>query len=304
MNLSKLPKYPLFRKLNLKDKYLLDNISTARKIVVADITFTNLYNWGTRSKCTQLSKLNDNLVIKTYDLVTNDFTVWLVGSRKLNSTIKLLLQDNEKVCILENTLKKINVNKFLIEEDFGNNEYVLTASSLLQRSGSKYRQFREDLIRFEKNFPGTSIKILNGNYRKSEMLKIISKVFEDWENYKSISKEVSKLEKIALFRMLKNESLYKIVLLTLSDDDKTLGFSVLEVINKNIIIGFAKASLLADGITSTMIKGTAEYANQHGYKYINLEQDLNIASLRKFKEKFNPQLFVRKFLVSLVKDLD
>lgn len=300
MDLISIPTYPIFRDISLKDRLFSNEVSSSRKIVVSELTFSSLYSWRNGEQRSQLSKLNGNLIIKSFDLVTREPNVWIIGKEKLNETIDLIVTDYKKISILEEAMDAIDTNKYSIEEDLGNNEYVYEVHKLVSKEGKYYRQFKSDLKNFLKNFEHPKIKMYsNRNKRKKkELYDIVYTVFDEWENYKSISKDISQIEKDALYRTLKHGDLYDIVLLVVYQGEKILGFAVLEIINDTIIVSFAKASLSADGITSTMVKIVAEYADNHNYKYLNLEQDLNIPNLRKFKLKFNPQLYIKKFVIS------
>lgn len=300
MDLFSLPTYPEFRDINLKDRTFSNQVSSSRKIVVSELTFSSLYSWRNNERRSQISQLNGNLIIKSFDLVTREPSVWIVGKENLNETIDLILKDYKKVSMLEESLQCIDVNEYSIEEDAGNNEYVYEIDKLVSKEGKYYRQFKSDLKSFLKNFDNPQIKIFNNRNKnkKRELYDIVYTVFAEWESYKSLSKEISQIEKDALARTLKHGNLYDIVLLVIYQEEKILGFAVLEIINDTIIVSFAKASVNADGITSTMVKLIAEYADNHNYRYLNLEQDLNIANLRKFKLKFNPQFYIRKYIVS------
>lgn len=300
MDLFGLPTYPEFRDINLKDRLFSNEVSSSRKVVVSELTFSSLYSWRNNEERSQISQLNNNLIIKSFDLVIREPNIWVIGKENLNQTISLILNDYKKVSVLEESLEFITSNEYVIEEDLGNNEYVYEVHKLISKEGKYYRQFKSDLKNFLKNFNNPKIRIYSNKNKKKkrELYDIVYTVFDEWEGYKSISKDISQIEKNALARTLKHGNLYDIVLLVVYQGEKILGFAVLEIINDTIIVSFAKSSVNADGITSTMIKLVAEYADNHNYKYLNLEQDLNIANLRKFKLKFNPQFYIRKFMIS------
>lgn len=300
MDLFNLPTYPAFRDINLKDRLFSNQVSSSRKIVVSELTFSSLYSWRNNEQRSQISQLNGNLLIRSFDLVTREPNIWVIGQGNLSTTIDVILSNNKKLSVLEESLEFIDTSKYVIEEDVGNNEYVYEVHKLVSKEGKYYRQFKSDLKNFLKNFDNPQIKIYSNKNKnkKRELYNIVYTVFDEWERYKSLSKDISQIEKDALSRTLKHGNLYDIVLLVVYQGEEILGFAVLEIINDTIIVSFAKASVNADGITSTMVKLVAEYADSHNYKYLNLEQDLNIANLRKFKLKFNPQFYIRKYTIS------
>ena len=92
-----LPLYPTFKKLELSDKEIFEE-HTKKFPPYSDYNFVSIWSYNTEDNVT-FSFLNDNLVMKLNDYITNEPFYTFLGTNKAEETINnlLILSDTENV---------------------------------------------------------------------------------------------------------------------------------------------------------------------------------------------------------------
>lgn len=296
-----LPEYPHFRPILLADKR--DYEEFLGEHFAGDLSFSNLFNWRINNDRTKISRLNNDLLINSCDLSENKQLTWIISHHNPNKTIKEILKFESPIVIPETLIESVNQSNYCITPDLNNFEYVVKVDDLLMHKGSNLRNFRIDLKKFEDKYDSTlDFVTTRMKWDKSKLYSEIEFLFEKWRKYKKIKKEISSSEKSALTRLLKHSNLYDLWLLKAvrKNDGHLISFGTIEIFPENniAIIGFLKTDYSFDGISSRMVLEIAGLCKSLGIEYINYEQDLGIASLRKFKQKLNPVKYIKKYLVS------
>ena len=127
-------------------------------------------------------------------------------------------------------------------------------------------------------------------------LLLFSKLWEDNKN-EDLSNEISALKKF-LFSEKKERCALFVILV----NDKIVGFSISEFIQGDYAIcHFCKC--LTDnekGIYEYLMKNNAIFLLQNKVKMLNYEQDLGLDNLKYAKNSYNPQFFLKKYIVSFI----
>ena len=90
-----IPNFPHFGQLSLEDKSEIEQI-TWQFPTYSDYNFVSLYSWDTQQK-TEVSKFDDNLIVKFLDYITNESFFSFIGTGDPENTIKnLTLYAREK----------------------------------------------------------------------------------------------------------------------------------------------------------------------------------------------------------------
>ena len=300
-----IPRFPEFKVLDLHDKEIIDSYN--RKYPrYSDFNFSDLWSYNV-DQDTELSILNDNLVVKMADYVDNKVILTFLGNNNSNDTVEELLKLVKRnpqyelglipeisICKLMN---KNNSNINIIPDEDGY-DYMFEVGDFLNLAGPANKAKRNLLTRFEKEYPKSSLEQLN--LLKEETIKDINILFYEWAENKGIKKlKIDKLtEYIALNQFIAIADRLRILAMGLYINNKMIGFSICEFIaNDYAIIHFEKANIKFKGVYQKLKLSTVESLKTYGVKKINYEQDLGLEGLRFAKNNMNPSNFNKKYKI-------
>ena len=160
-----LPKFPVFKKLELSDQIDIEKI-TSKYQPYSDFDFFSMWSWDVLGTY-RISELNGNLVVVLLDHFTNDPVYSFIGNNQSEKTIKQLFAFFEIIdnptpvmkLIPEISLQDVNFKKYLIEIDLNNYDYVYSTMELSTYEGSKFSGKRKLSNRFFKNHNNVELKL-------------------------------------------------------------------------------------------------------------------------------------------------
>lgn len=196
--------------------------------------------------------------------------------------------------LLTQKLQQTFAEQLSVCADRDNWEYVYKIADLVSLSGEKYRNQRKLSNQFLQN---NDYKLVPIDEENIEQVKIFQ---QEWLK-KSLS-EASGLEQetLAIDRVLDswqrlNDKIFGYILMA---ESKAVGYTIGEKQDKeHIIIHFEKALTEVRGAYPSINKLTLEKLSH--YQYVNREQDLGLAGLRRAKEEYNPIGFIKKYQLVL-----
>lgn len=298
-----LPLFPLFKKLELEDKIYI-NKEIEKFPPYSDFNFISLWSYNINNNI-EASTLHNNLVVKFSDYVSSELFYSFIGLNKLLETTSKLLRHAESERILPQLklIPEIIVNnnsilfdKFHIEEDRDNFDYIFHVNDIRTLNGPAYKNKRNKVKRFLKSY-NNNVKIID--LHKKIIQKNILDTFLCWEKQKGILKKDTVHEFTAINRLLKNSNKFDLIPLGVYENNKMIGFTITEKIHHDHgIFHFAKADPQYKGIFEFMYMSTAQELYKKGCIYINREQDLGLLSLRESKLSWNPIKHLKKYIIS------
>lgn len=301
-----IPTFPNFKKLDFEDKEEIEKFYDGN-IIPSDYHFASLWAWDLNNE-TEISKLNNNLVVKLKDYQTSENIYSFSGSNLIENTIEVLLsyleQSGEKLKInlvpehnfVDLKLQEIS-NKYHIEEDENNFDYIFSVDDLLQYDKKELYTKRKQLKKFITNYLDKTTTVIFESIDPTTHKDIIE-LLEGWSKIKISKQDVNNIEVNALKRTLLSIPKIKFFVFCIYISKKLAGFSIYEIIDKNHAIhSFQKANLSYIGITEFMNQKISEHLKSFNIKYINAEQDLGIEGLRRAKKAYNPT-YIKKFTIS------
>ena len=299
-----LPRYPDFKKLTLADKNELEKY-IKRYSSHSDFDFLSLWSYNTDDDI-EISILNDNLVVKFRDYITNEPFYSFLGNNEMVDTIEKLLEKCKKEG-LKQELKFIHEEnikdakdlseKYNILEDRDNFDYFLSVEEVSALAGDKYHTHKNFVNRFQRENQACIIKpiILTNKKVKSQ----IEDLFASWQKSKNKSYEETEHELLAIKRVLKDSKHFDLISLGVYDGNKLIGFIIAETTDKEVSQShFAKADTSYSGIYYILFHHLSKSLQKKGVKLINNEQDLGIAGLRKSKQQWNPVKYLKKYTIT------
>jgi len=299
-----IPRYPIFQKLKLNHKSGIEKI-THKFFPYSDYNFTSLWTYNT-DESLEISLLNNNLVVKFVDYLTNKPFYSFIGNNQIirtaNILINLAIKKNfppllkligEQVIKSE---KKIN-NFFLIKEDSDNHDYIVSAKDIAILDHLKFKRKRYLVDRFKNKYPGYTVKRID--LRNPIYQKMFLDFFLVWEKSMNKKKSETHNEIEAIKRLLKNIDILKEEALGIFLNNKLIAINAFEICHKSYgVSSFQKADKQYTGVYAMISHETAKHLHSKGIKFINYEQDLGIEGLRLSKSLWKPIHFLKKYIIA------
>lgn len=298
-----LPLYPSFKNLEIKDKESIEEI-TNKFPPYSDFNFVSLYSYNTDNDAL-ISNLNDNLVIKFRDYITNEPFYSFLGNTKVVETAKELLERAKK----ENAMDILQlipesvihadirlIEDFDVKEDRDNFDYVLDVPEISTLEGEKYHNKRHAVNRFHEDNPNNEVKIIDVSNSKTQTEVI--ELFDHWVKVRNKNIEETEHEKKAIIRLIQAANKLHLLAIGVYLDNKIVGFAIAEILkNDYAIFHFIKANTQHKGIFESLYMLKAKELMKNQIKFWNIEQDLGIENLRMSKQQWNPAHFLKKYII-------
>lgn len=271
----------------------------------SDFNFTSLYAYNTHDLA-QYSILNNNLVLLFEDYLTSEKFLSVLGTSSLLDTFNAMTSycksnniSREFRLIPEVVLRGLGdevVNKYRIEEDVDNHDYILDVKRTMILNGQKMRGKKNQRNRFQRLYPDVEVSL---DSERVLNLQDIDPICKSWIAQTNQPEPDVANEYSAIQRVVKISRELDVQAIGLYEGAKMIGFCIYEMCTDSeyTMLHFIKADKDYDGIYTFLQSRVAAEVDRHRYKYINLEQDLGIPGLRKNKLTWQPCKYLRKFKV-------
>lgn len=292
-----IPDYPEFTNLTLEHKDQIQSYTSGFESY-SDFNFTSLYCWDTDNSAS-ISLLNGNLVIRIPNYMTGEPVHSILGETNINQSIKTLLNDVDKLELVpEIVVRNATIGPLLhISEDRDNFDYIYNLDDLVAMPGGQYKQIRNKLSQFKRNYPDHKPAIIEDNIHLE--LDLYIDLFLEWAKDKNKDAEETEMEKSAITRMVQSTDNLHILGTKLYIQDQFAGFSICEILpdQKRAICHFQKTSANFTYADTMMTRYMSEQLIKLGCRQVNWEQDLGIPGLRQLKESYRPEKLLKKFTI-------
>lgn len=294
-----IPQYPDFTKLDLA---LLKEINkfTGQFEPYSDFNATSLYSWNIDGSAA-LSYLRDNLVIQLPGYLDGKILCSVLGVNDIEFCIDRLLKDFGSLHLVpEVTINAIsNPDKYKIQEDRDNFDYVYDVDHLSRMIGGKYKKKRNKHNVFVKAHENYELTLRTTKQLNSFQAQSIGHIDKEWAKLTPRDKGDILSERRALSRLLDSFSELNLLLIEVVVEGEVKAFSINEILNdKYAICHFEKAlKVHHENIYTFLSSEVASVLKQKGCKLINWEQDLGLEGLRKSKLSYYPVKMLKKYTV-------
>ncbi len=297
-----IPKFPNFKDLELEDKEELENI-TKKFEPYSDYNFISLWAYNTE-KDTRITLLNNNLVLRFRDYITNEPFYTFLGNNNPLETIHDLLELSRKEgfkeelkLIPEVNIKDLNDASLSISEDRDSFDYILSIEEISNLTGDKYHTHKNFVNRFNNSYSNYRLHSLN--LLDPLIHDQILGVFYNWELSRNKQRSETEHELHAIQRTLHDANKFNLITLGVYDREVLVGFIIASLEQMDYAVShFAKADVNYGGVFYFLYHHLAKQLHDLGYKYLNNEQDMGIPGLRKSKEQWNPAHFLKKYIIT------
>ncbi|HSX27473.1 MAG TPA: phosphatidylglycerol lysyltransferase domain-containing protein [Patescibacteria group bacterium] len=300
-----IPHFPEFKKLTIDDRKSIEEITRGFE-PFSDYNFVSLFCWDTKEEV-EISRFYDNLIVLFVDYINGERFYSFIGLTHVDETIDKLIDQAKKEgmreklgLIPEPVIENIKESKkYIIEEDRDGFDYILSVSDLVELKGSKYHPKKNFINRYKKAYEDvTHVKELTLSDKETK--ENVLKLFYEWEKSRGKDRKETENELNAIKKLLEHSHLLDLKTIGLFINNELKGFAINELISdEHGIAHFEKVDVSHVGIFQYLKHQTALMFHEQGTKFMNIEQDLGIESLRKAKESLYPVKFLKKYTVRL-----
>ena len=297
-----------FAKLNLNQKEPLNRYLLKADKQSCEYSFANLFLWGRKKVAEQ-----DGFLLLESQFDRKNVYIFPVGTGDLKTALDALIHDaqmrgiccclaalTEEECRL---VEQLYPGKFCFYCDRDSYDYVYAIDDLADLKGRKFQKKRNHLNRFRQEHPEAEILPLDERTRVAAF-----QLAEQWyhDHCAADPDHDHHLEHDALHRAFAFYPQLGMEGVVLIEKGKILAFAMGSRLNHDTFdIHFEKA-LDIDGAYAAINQGFASYLREKypDVKWLNREDDMGIAGLRKAKLSYCPHHMVEKCWAELQEEDD
>ena len=298
--------------ITIDKKNYINQFLKRRNSKNSEFSFTNLFIWR-KSYDIKYTVIDDMLCIflkHDNGPISATFPIGFVnpdGSEKdVTAAINFILDwfNSQKyepmICLYGDKAEKKLIttfpNKFIFTEDRNNFDYVYKIEDLINLAGKKYHSKRNHINKFIAKYP-------NFEYCKitPEDSQECINLFDTWQQSKNNGSSAGVAEeREAIIELLNNWEALGVTGCCIKINGKMVAFSFGEALSDDtVVIHFEHADTSYEGIYSVINQKFLEN-EWHSYKFVNREEDMGIAGMRKAKQSYHPILMLEKHIATLI----
>ncbi len=300
---------PTFQPLQLGDKSWVDEILTYENVRGCDYNFTNMFVWG-QSYNQTVARMGDLFLTRFCGRWGCSYT-YPVGRGDKKEAIEFLMADansrNAPLRMMALTpeqgeeLEGFFPGQFTLEEDRDAWDYLYDINRLVELGGKKLHAKRNHINRFGETYPDWTFEPMT-----VENIPDCLEMDEQW--YQQAKERLEEedaasltLERVALHTAFKNFEALKLEGGMLRTGGQVVAFTLGDPISEDTYnVHFEKAFGHMQGSFPLINREFARYVREtHGHiRYMNRENDMGVAGLRKAKDSYYPDLMVEKHVAT------
>jgi uncharacterized protein len=295
--------FPQFKRLELSDQKAVEKL-TQKFDPYSDFDFSSMWSWDI-NKNFKISTLNGNLIILFTDHFSDELFCSFLGHNEVNKTLKQLFafpfrddgKDHTLRVVPEVSLQGIDFNKYIIEIDLNNYDYIYDLREHVSYTGNKFSTKRKLCNRFLKKYPQSVVQILNlGDKETITKILDLSRDWAETKNQESIGINLSK-EFSAIQNFLEFAPGNALCVGTILDG-RLIGYEIFTCLKNHYAIShFAKTLTKYVGLYEYQTSQSARILLNKNIRFLNAEEDLGLPDLRFSKNSYRPIRFLRKYTV-------
>lgn len=287
-----IPQYPDSRQITLEDKPTLDAVFWANQPEISAYSFTNIFAWREMHNST-ISRIDDHILVLNS---TQQRRVCLqpLGGGPAKPVIQEMMRRTDRPVVFERLSEHVKPDfeecGFTVESDRDNSDYVYASRDLIQLAGRKYDAKRNFVARAKSQI----------DYEYVRMEAAVALECEDFadlwcEDKMCETVDGLRRERCAVNQMLINFDSLGVIGGAIRVDGAIVAFSIGERLNDDTLVIHVEKADSGIGGLYQLINNEFCAAEAGAYKYVNREQDLGVAGLRKAKESYHPVRMIPTF---------
>lgn len=298
---------PKFKALSIEDKDLFQKYLGNYKFRTYEYSFLTLYLWNTYCNV-EYAIIKDALIIKKDEEKTGPYFMQPLGYseetlpdiieellkiKREDGAFEYLFRDIEEPFLLQ--LQANYDSKMVFCEDIKNFDYIYETHKLINLNGDKLNKRKNHYKQFIHTY-NYSLKDIHDKTVIEDCLDYARL----WLESQSVQNRQIICEFAGIREVLNNLPLLNALGMAVYVDGKIAGFTIGEKVNSEMaIIHIEKGDINYKGIYAFINKTFAEEYLKDT-TFINREEDLGIAGLRRAKLAYDPVKLEKKYLVNLL----
>jgi hypothetical protein len=288
--MTDLPRFPEFKRVGLEDKAAIEGFIDRFPSEACEVNFANIYTWRDYER-SLFTIINGNLCLFCRPGSEPAFFLPPLGTNRIRETIEACLSYCPRLaCVPESFLQ--HCQGWPWEEDKNNFDYVYRSSDLIHLRGKKYDGKRNRIKKFEKSRHYRYLRL------KPEHLEACRLLFEDWCAAKIRQNgQIGPAQRVAVLETLAHFQELSLVGGAVEIEGRLEAFSIGGRLKTD-------TAVIHIEIANPATEGLAQFINREfvknewaAYEYINREQDMGMAGLRRAKMSYYPCRLIKKFVV-------
>ncbi|KKS31720.1 hypothetical protein A2380_03870 [candidate division WWE3 bacterium RIFOXYB1_FULL_43_24] len=289
--------YPDFKKIGLEDKELFST-HLARFETYSDFNLLSLLSWNSGGY-NSYTLLNDNLVLKMKDYLTDGFIYSIIGDSHVDESVTRLIKDVGQLSMVpEIVVNEIeNKSPLNITEDRDSFDYILSTTDISKLEGSQFKPLRKNIHGFLDKYPDYEVR--NLDLSQKIVRDSILKLTEDWCSSKNFDDKKCAEEVEIINNFINYSENFNCILMGLYVNNKFVAFTFNEVVTPEVAMGHFGLADNSYSHSSYFIEyETSKYLYSKGITTLNHEQDTGLQGLRTTKMTYSPIKFLKKYSIS------
>ncbi|MFA5393287.1 MAG: phosphatidylglycerol lysyltransferase domain-containing protein [Candidatus Ratteibacteria bacterium] len=295
-----IPFFPEFKPIEIADREKLENYFRENPPRVSEFTFTNLFGWQ-KIHNYQISKYKNGFLVLKESKNSLSFLQPLVSgnpSETVQACFKYLKGKTELPSIERAGEDFIAAgvgddSRFIVSENRDNFDYLYNVGELTELAGEKFHDKKNLLNQFLKKY----------QYRYQNLTPEIIPECLKFEHEWCAERDCDKIEglsheKCAVLEMLNNFSALSSKGGIIRIAEKIVALTLGERLNKDtLVIHVEKAKNEITGLYQA-INWEFLKSQARDFHFVNREQDLGVAGLRRAKMSYNPVRLIKKYRIT------
>jgi hypothetical protein len=290
-----IPKYPDSRPLEMQDLPVFNEAFKADPPVVSELTFTNLFSW--RELYQPKVSLWDGHIIVCSDCILQKNYFIPIGAGDIKAVMERIFKDGK--CSFFRVPEQVKSlfdgdPRIQVELDMDNSDYLFKASDLITLAGRKYDGKRNLIRKFKSFFKYEYVKLTPEHVEECFQFE------EEWCSIKHCDSVIGLFkEKRAIREMIAHCKEFDLVAGAVRVEGRICALAIGQRLNPDTLVMHAlKANPTLPGLYQVICN---EFLAREagGYGFVNMEQDLGVEGLRKFKLSYHPVEMIKKYTLGL-----
>ena len=302
-----------FREIQLSDKEQIENYLKRASASICDYTFVNIYAWQPLYQTTW-AEVEGALVVRF--VIDGEYSYMIVGAEDYAAVLTALFAETKRcgerlrlvgmTCNDAETFRAWAAKNgkeecFAICDNPDYRDYIYSVEDLSNLTGKKYQPKRNHIHKFEAKYAYEFIELTPNYFQECLCLECRWQLRKAVMENPAVAKEhecKDTAEKSAIrraFDAYEELGLYGGVLLV---DGHVAAFTYGSAMSDDTFCThIEKADSMMDGIFPMINRSFARALAERGFRYVNREEDMGLAGLRRSKQSFYPVRLQEKISV-------
>ena len=307
MNLSLSVDTISFRAITPDDRAYYEECLARSEKQNCELSFANLYLWGRQS----IAFLHGHALFFS-QFNRRSVYPYPVGNGDKKEPLQAIITDAAArgiPCRItglseadKDTVEALFPGRFRFHCDEDSFDYVYDINDLADLPGKKYHTKRTNLNRFAEQFPNAHSEPLS-----EANLPAVEQFLKDWfENRLREDPDADfYMERAALRKALRDRDALQMCGLVLMDGERVLAITLGSLLSPDMMdVHFEKGAPDVPGAYAAINCAFAKHVRQKypSVRFLNREEDMGIAGLRRAKQSYRPHHMIRKYWACLLED--